>query len=164
MFIVLIFLISIVTANLLTNAYGPTVAVINAFFLIGLDLTLRDRLHEQWSGKNLRVKMLGLICAGAVITYILNRGAGMICVASVTAFSVALIVDALVYQRFINKKPFLKINYSNIASAATDSILFPTIAFMQFMPVIILLMFLAKAAGGAIWSIILIRVDKRLRS
>ena len=46
---VALYLAAIVAANLLVATYGPAVAVLNAFWLIGLDLSLRDRLHDRWA-------------------------------------------------------------------------------------------------------------------
>jgi len=152
---VLVFLLAIVAANLSVAYFGPVSTPFNAFILIGLDLSLRDRIHEKWHGNHLALKMFGLICAGAAITYLLNRGAGMICVGSVVAFSGALIVDAVIYQRLIKKSRLIKMNGSNVGSALTDSILFPTIAFGSFMPWIVLFQFLAKVIGGAFWAWIL---------
>ena len=52
---VVIYLGAIVLANFMILWFGPAVSVINAFLLIGLDLSLRDRLHDawgrDWSGK-----------------------------------------------------------------------------------------------------------------
>lgn len=160
MWSILIFLFAIVLANLSVAYFGPVVTPINAFILIGLDLSLRDRIHEKWHRKRLGVKMFGLICAGAVITFGLNRGAGMICIASVVAFSGALVVDSLLYERFFKRPKLQKMNISNIGSAAVDSVLFPTIAFGVFMPVIVLLQFLAKVVGGALWAYFLTREDR----
>jgi len=157
MFAILIFLLAIVLANLSVAYFGPVSTPFNAFILIGLDLSLRDHIHEKWHGNNLGLKMLGLICAGAAITYLLNRGAGMICVGSVVAFAGALIVDALIYQKLFHKSRMVKMNGSNIGSSLTDSVLFPTIAFGVFMPWIILFQFLAKVGGGALWAWILTR-------
>jgi hypothetical protein len=157
MFAILIFLIAIVLANLSVAYFGPISTPFNAFILIGLDLSLRDHIHEKWHGKNLGLKMFSLICAGALITYLLNRNAGMICVGSVVAFAGALIVDALLYQKFFNRPKFQKMNFSNIGAAVTDSILFPTIAFGAFMPVIILGQIAAKIGGGALWAWLLTR-------
>jgi hypothetical protein len=157
MFAILIFLIAIVLANLSVAYFGPVSTPFNAFILIGLDLSLRDHIHEKWHGKSLGLKMLGLICAGALITYLLNRDAGMICVGSVVAFAGALIVDALLYERFFNRPKFQKMNISNIGSATVDSILFPSIAFGAFMPGIILLQILAKIGGGGLWAWLLTR-------
>ncbi len=161
MLIILIFLSAIVLANLSVVYFGPISTPFNAFILIGLDLSLRDRIHEKWHGNNLGLKMFGLICAGALITYLLNRNAGMICVGSVVAFASALMVDSLLYERFFEKSKFTKMNYSNIGSALTDSILFPTIAFGVFMPLIILGQFVAKILGGALWAWILLNWPKR---
>jgi uncharacterized PurR-regulated membrane protein YhhQ (DUF165 family) len=62
-----------------------------------------------------------------------------------------MIVDTIVYQYLINKSWVVKSNGSNIAGAAIDSILFPTIAFGGLMPEIVLMQFMAKVFGGAIW-------------
>ena len=125
MFAIIIFLLAIVAANLSVAHFGPASTPFNAFILIGLDLSLRDHIHEKWHGKNLGLKMLGLICTGSAITYLLNRGAGMICVGSVVAFAGALIVDALIYQKLFKKSRMVKMNGSNVGSAITDSVLFP---------------------------------------
>jgi uncharacterized PurR-regulated membrane protein YhhQ (DUF165 family) len=161
MFIILIFLLAIVAANLSVSYFGPISTPFNAFILIGLDLSLRDRIHEKWHNNNLSLKMLALICVGAVITYLLNQGAGRIAVASVCAFACALFVDAVIYQWLFQKKKFVKMNGSNAGSALVDSVLFPTIAFGAFMPWIVLGQFLAKVFGGALWAWILLKkVDK----
>ena len=157
MFAVLIFLLAIIGANLSVAYFGPISTPFNAFILIGLDLSLRDHIHEKWHGKSLGLKMLGLICAGAIITYLLNRGAGMICVASVVAFGAALMVDTIIYHVLYKKSRMVKMNGSNLGSSAIDSILFPTIAFGVFMPWIVLGQFLAKIGGGFVWSLLLNR-------
>jgi len=162
MFAILIFLLAIVAANLSVAYFGPVSTPFNAFILIGLDLSLRDHIHEKWHGQRLGLKMLGLICAGAAITYVFNRGAGMICVGSVVAFAAALFVDAVIYQRLFNKSRMVKMNGSNAGSALTDSILFPTIAFGAFMPWIIVGQFLAKVVGGAFWAWVLTRKQRQL--
>ena len=155
MFSILIFLLAIVAANLSVAYFGPISTPFNAFVLIGLDLSLRDRIHEKWHGNHLGLKMFGLICAGAAITYLLNQGAGMICVGSVVAFAGSLIVDSVVYQKLMHKSKLFRMNGSNIPSAITDSILFPTIAFGVFMPWIIILQAVAKIGGGALWAWVL---------
>ena len=157
MFAVLIFLSAIVLANLSVAYFGPVSMPFNAFILIGLDLSLRDYIHEKWHGNKLGLKMLGLICAGGIVTYFLNRGSGMICVASVVAFSGALVVDVLIYQKLFKRSKFVKMNGSNIGSALTDSVLFPSIAFGVFMPWVILWMWAAKVLGGAFWVWIIMK-------
>lgn len=163
MFSIIAYLFAIVLANMTVLWFGPISTPINAFFLIGLDLTLRDRLHEKWMGSHLWLKMFLLIAGGSVITYIINRNAGPIAMASVVSFAVAGLADAFIYSRLVRKSFMIKSNGSNLAGALMDSFLFPTLAFGHIMPWVILGQFLAKVGGGFIWSLILNRrKDKEL--
>ena len=161
MIAVAIYLVAIVLANLTLLWFGPQASIINAFILIGLDLSLRDKLHDQWHGKNLWLKMLALICGGSAITVALNWDALPIAIASATAFLAAGIGDAILYARLRKYRFLIRSNGSNVAGSALDSVIFPTMAFGVFMPEIILGQFVAKVAGGAIWSFILQRTFRR---
>ena len=153
--IVILYLVAIVSANLIVAQFGPSATIINAFVLIGFDLTARDALHEKWQGKNLWRNMFILIAAGGMLSYWVNKDAYMIAVASTIAFVAAGIADTLVYQLLGKKSRLLKMNGSNSVSAGVDSLLFPTIAFGGFLPLVTLGQYLAKVLGGALWSIIL---------
>lgn len=153
--IVALYLAAVVIANLTVAAFGPSVTIVNAFVLIGLDLTARDRLHDAWHGNGLWPKMAGLIAAGGVISYALNAGAAQIAVASTAAFVIAGALDAIVYTALGSKARMLRVNGSNVVSAAADSLVFPTLAFGGFLPAIVLGQFAAKVFGGLIWSFIL---------
>ena len=59
---VLIYFLAVVLANKIIRWFRTQAVVITAFLFIGLDLTLRDKLHDQWHGKQLWWKMLALIC------------------------------------------------------------------------------------------------------
>ena len=134
-------------ANLSIAAFGPWVSPINAFVLIGLDLALRDYLH-------VRVKawqMGALIAATGALTFLLNPAAGMIAVASSVSFTVAALVDWAAFAR-LRGSWLYRANGSNVAGAAVDSLIFPTVAFGVLMPQIVLAQFVAKVAGGAIWA------------
>ena len=155
------YLLAAVLANLSSAFFGPIASIFNAFVFIGLDLTARDKLHDAWQGKYLWVKMFLLIAVGSGISYLLNRNAGMIAVASLAAFGVAGIVDAIVYQFLHDKQWMVKVNGSNIFSALADSLVFPTIAFGGFLPLIVLGQFTAKVTGGFIWSWIIAKVSKK---
>jgi len=147
-----IFVGAIVLANLTIAAFGPWVSPINAFLLIGLDLSLRDYLHDKWSEQIW--KMGALIGAAGAISYVLNAAAGRIAVASAAAFTISSLVDAGVYHRLLHL-PFLRrANGSNAAGAIADSVAFPLLAFGMFPGVaaIIALQFAAKTAGGAAWA------------
>jgi hypothetical protein len=149
---------AMVGANLFVSYFGPWVSPINAFVLIGLDLSLRDTLHERWRGRWLWFKMAALISLGGGLSYIANHAAGKIAIASLAAFVASGAVDALVYH-WLRHKPYIqKSNGSNLAGAAIDSIIFPMIAFGAFMPIIVLLQFAAKVGGGFVWSLILSKV------
>lgn len=153
-FLVSVYLAAIVLANLSSAIFGPGASIVNAFLFIGLDLTSRDELHDLWRGHLLR-NMALLILAGSAISYALNRGAGRIALASMVAFAVAAIADAVIYQLLKNKTYLVRVNGSNIVGAALDSLIFPTIAFGGFLPLITLGQFVAKVAGGFVWGLIL---------
>lgn len=155
MFVVM-YLAAIVLANLSVATWGPAVTVVNAFLFIGLDLTARDRLHEAWHGDGLLWKMALLIAAGALLSWLLNRNAGPIALASFAAFAAAATVDALVYHRLLSYPRWLRINGSNVPSAAVDSVIFPALAFgLPLLWGVMLGQFVAKVAGGLVWSIVL---------
>lgn len=144
---VAIYAIAMTLANLSVATWGPWVSPINAFVLIGLDLTLRDWLHvriKAW-------QMGALIAFTGVLTYALNPSAGIIAVASACAFSAAAVVDWATFAK-LRGSWFFRSNGSNIAGAAVDSLIFPTIAFGAVLPTIVLSQFAAKVAGGAFWS------------
>jgi queuosine precursor transporter len=162
--LVVIYISALVAANLLVAHFGPWFSPINAFVLIGLDLALRDHLHDKWRGNHLALRMGGLIVAAGAISYVLNPAAGMIAIASVTAFTAAMIVDAVVYQVLIRKRWIVRANGSNASGAAVDSVVFPTVAFGSFMPEIVLLQFMAKTAGGALWAFGINRIRYANRS
>ena len=138
---------AMILANLSVAAFGPLVSPINAFVLIGLDLALRDWLHVR-----LRVWQMGTLIAGTgALTYLLNPAAGMIAIASSAAFTAAAVVDWATFARLRGSWMF-RANGSNVAGAAVDSLVFPTLGFGALMPQIVLAQFAAKVAGGAVWA------------
>jgi uncharacterized PurR-regulated membrane protein YhhQ (DUF165 family) len=154
-FALIAYAVAMVAANLLVATFGPAISPINAFLLIGLDLTLRDWLHvrlKTW-------QMGGLILGTGALTYLLNPAAGMIAVASAVSFLVAALVDWAVFVKTTGSW-IKRANVSNTAGAAVDSLLFPTIAFGALMPEIVALQLVAKVSGGAVWSYVL---EKKLK-
>ena len=150
-----LYLGAIVAANLLVATFGPSVVIVNAFLFIGLDLTCRDRLHDAWRARWLVAKMGVLIAVGGALSYVLNAGAGQIAIASTVAFSVAAVLDGLTYAVLGDRARLVRVNGSNVLGAAADSLIFPTLAFGALLPVIVLGQFIAKVAGGFVWSVIL---------
>jgi len=154
-FALVAYAVAMIAANLLVVTFGPSVTAINAFLLIGLDLTLRDWLLfrlKTW-------QMGGLIIGTGLITYVLNPASGMIAVASAVSFLAASIVDWAIFVKTTGSW-IKRANVSNTAGAAVDSLLFPTIAFGALMPEIVALQFVAKVSGGAVWSYVL---EKKLK-
>jgi uncharacterized PurR-regulated membrane protein YhhQ (DUF165 family) len=153
---IVIYAVAMTVANLLVAKFGPVITPINAFVLIGLDLALRDWLHVR-----LKTWQMGaLIAATGLLTYALNQQAGMIAVASAVAFTAAAVIDWSVFGR-LSGSWIKRSNLSNIAGAAVDSVVFPTIAFGVLMPHIVAMQFVAKITGGAIWSLVINKVAKK---
>ncbi len=151
------YLAAAVAANITVHYFGPAAMPFIAFFMIGLDLSSRDYLHEAWEGKNLGWKMLALIGCGSVLTFIVNRDAERIAVASFLAFASAGASDAVIYGVLKGRARLLKVNGSNLVSAFVDSVVFPAAAFGIFSIPVIVAQYAAKVGGGFFWSMILER-------
>lgn len=154
-----LYVAAMVTANLLVWWFGPWFSPINSFLLIGLDLTLRDVLHDRLT----KWQMLGVILAGGAITWAANPSAAHIAIASATAFGLSALADWATYAKLRARSWFVRSNGSNIVGAAVDSLVFPTLAFSLLaanpkpaavLMSIIGLQFVAKVFGGALWSTI----------
>ena len=151
-----LYVAAMLLANLLVSKFGPAISPVLAFFLIGFDLSMRDWLHVR-----LRAWQMGaLIAFAGLLTYALNPAAGMIAVASACAFSAAALVDWATFTR-LRGSWLYRANGSNVAGAAVDSLIFPTMAFGALMPHIVLMQFVAKALGGAVWAALLARTVRR---
>lgn len=152
-----LYLVTIVAANLSVAYFGPLSTIANAFLFVGLDLTLRDALHERWEHRYLWPKMGALLITGSVLSWLLNRDAGMVAIASMAAFAAAGLTDAVVYQVMRNRPRLMRVNGSNVLSALVDSLVFPTVAFGALLPGLVAGQFAAKMLGGLVWSLILHR-------
>ena len=148
------YIAAVVAANVVVSIYGPGVSVLTAFMLIGMVITTRDRLHDMW-GANLRRNMGALILAGSGLSLLLGGGVSRIALASGASFLLSESVDALLYHVLRERSWYQRANGSNLASSATDSVLFPVLAFGAFLPWVIAGQFVAKVFGGAIWSWVL---------
>lgn len=143
---------AVISANLLVAKFGPSITPINAFFLIGLDLSLRNFLQLKMT----KVQMAALIVGTGLLSYLVNPATGMIAVASGVAFTLAAIADWLTFNTVQGQ--WMKRNFAgNSVGALVDSIVFPTIAFGSLMPAIVLAQFVAKVAGGTVWGYLIQR-------
>ena len=151
-----IYALAMTAANLSISHFGPWVSPINSFLFIGLDLALRDFLHQK-----LKTWQMGCLIVGTgLLTYVLNPAAGMIAIASAMSFTAASVVDWAVFAKLTGTW-FKRANGSNIAGAAVDSVVFPTLAFGVLMPQIVAMQFVAKVTGGAFWAYVILKVIKK---
>lgn len=149
-----IYAVAMTAANLSVAHFGPWVSPINSFLFIGLDLALRDYLHAKLTA----LQMLLLISATGALTFALNPAAGAIAAASAVSFTAAALVDWAAFSRLTGSW-LRKANGSNVAGAAVDSLVFPTLAFGVLLPHIVALQFVAKVAGGAFWAALISRLN-----
>lgn len=154
MIYVTLYLGAIIAANISATYWGASASIINAFLFIGLDLTCRDKLHDQW-GANPWGKMGLLIGGGGLLSYIIAPS--FIAIASLASFVAAGVVDSVIYHIIRNKPHLIRINASNVASSLVDSAIFPTVAFGYFSPPLIIVQWGVKVLGGFVWSIVLNR-------
>lgn len=146
-----LYLGAMVAANLLVWWFGPWSSPAIAFFLIGMDLTLRDVMQERFT----RWQLACVIIAGSAATWLLNPSAARIAVASALAFLASALADWATYAALRSRPWLVRSNGSNLVGAAVDSVLFPTLAFGALLPAIVALQFVAKVAGGGVWSLII---------
>lgn len=144
---------AIIAANLLVAQFGPSITPINAFFLIGLDLALRNYLQMKMT----KLQMAAMIVGTGCLSYLVNPATGQIAIASGVAFTLAALADWATFNTVTGQ--WMKRNLAgNSAGALVDSIVFPTIAFGSLMPAIVIAQFFAKVAGGTVWGYFLIKI------
>lgn len=143
---------TIVLANLLVAQFGPVITPVLAFVCIGLDLALRDWLQLRL----MRWHMAALILGTGALTLALNPAAERIALASAASFVLAATADWLTFNTLAGSWLRRSIG-SNVAGAAVDSLVFPTLAFGALLPGIVAAQFVAKTAGGALWAWLLSR-------
>ncbi len=156
MLLIAVYLAAIVFANLAVTFIGPSSTIVVAFLFIGLDLTIRDKLHEQWN-HHLKRNMTLLILSGAVLSFLLNHSALRVAIASFVAFALSEATKAVGYHLLRKKSHMTRVNLANVAASFVDSLLFPTIAFGVVIPWAIAGQFVAKVFGGYIWTLLIHR-------
>ena len=148
--IIAVYILSVVLANLSASHFGIWVTPINAFLLIGLEITVRDLLHERLN----HLQLISVVLVAGVTSYVLNADTQNIALASFLAVVVSCFVDYFVFK-YTKGSWLKKSNTSNVFSSATDSLIFPTVAFGSFNLGVVLLQFVLKLSGGFIWSLLI---------
>lgn len=155
--VVLVYILSVVLANLSASYFGIWVTPINAFFLIGLEITVRDLLHERIN----HIQLVGIVLVAGILSYLINIGAQNIAIASFIAVTVSCMLDYFVFRR-VKGSWLKKSNSSNVVSSVADSLIFPTIAFGTFNLSVVLLQFFLKLFGGFLWSLLINKLRNKL--
>jgi uncharacterized PurR-regulated membrane protein YhhQ (DUF165 family) len=159
-FMVVLFLGSIILANLSSTKFGPEASIYNAFLFIGLILSTRDYLNELW-GKHRRRNMLALILTGSAISYLAVQWIAVgppdlvakIALASCVAFLVAETVDWIRFETLSGpwrEKAWI----SNAFSSPIDSAIFVSIAFGWSWEIVVA-QTCAKFFGGFVWAAVI---------
>jgi len=146
-----IYLLAFIFANLIVLRYGKTGLIFTALFLIPFDFVMRCMFHEQWKGKELILKLGGLIITASLLTYFINSGSKNIAIASAVGFISAQIVAGVFYQLTIKKSYFIKVNGSDFFGIIFDSIIFQMIAFSAIDTSITISQTILKIVGGLFW-------------
>jgi queuosine precursor transporter len=152
---ILIYAIALTLANLSITHFGPASIPVNAFFLIGLDLALRNWIALKINAR----QMLSLIAVAAAMSWALNPESGRIAAASFGAFSLSALVDWATFRTV--RGAWLRRCLGGVtAGAAVDSLAFPLLAgfSLAYAPGL----FAAKVAGGALWAWMLARATQRV--
>lgn len=102
-------------------------------------------------------RMFALIATAGAVSWSLDPGTGRIALASLVAFSASAVASAILFQIARRYPVLLRANSANAIGACVDSLVFPAIAFGAIYPGIAAMQFLAKVAGGALWSLLIFR-------
>ena len=119
-------------------------------------------MHDLWRGHLIR-NMAVLIAAGSALSYVaglwIGTGpfVGRIALASCVAFGAAATADALLYHLLRHRGWYERVNQSNLAGAAVDSLVFVALWPFPFDFTLAFTLFAAKVAGGVCWSFLLRR-------
>lgn len=148
--LIFLYITSIICGNNLIHYFGPIALPITSFFVIPLDLIIRDILQYKW-GKSYKLKIAALIMSGSLVTFLLNIEAYNVALASFCAFSCAGLLDTLIFTRLKNSSFQKRIIVSNLFSTVLDSIVFQTVAFNNVRLDIVSLHCGLKIAGSFFW-------------
>jgi len=146
-----IYLTAFVLSNLIVLYFGAVGLIFTALFLIPFDFVMRCLFHETWKGFELIVKMMLLVIAAGVITYLINYQSKEIAIASIIGFTGAQITAGMFYQLALNKNFFVKVNGSDAVGIMFDSIAFQLFAFGVIDWKVFVSQFALKIVGGLFW-------------
>jgi queuosine precursor transporter len=131
---------------------------VTAFLLIPFDLCARDVLHDRWRGGGRLFRNMALLVAGgSLLSCLVSPGSQRVALASMIAFAAAGGADSVVYHLARGRSRFARMNLSNAAAGALDSVVFPLVAFGATTFALSGAQAGAKFAGGLAWSFVFVR-------
>lgn len=146
-----LYLLAFVFSNFIVLWFGQYGLIFTALFLIPFDFVMRCIFHETWKGKELVIKLGGIVSAASLITLIININTLNIALGSFWGFLSAQIVAGIFYQFNINKSYFIKVNGSDLFAIIADSIMFQLVAFQSINTTVTLSQITLKVLGGLFW-------------
>lgn len=155
--LVTLFVTAMAAANLGIALIGPWFLPVTAFVSVGIVLVSRDYLHDVWRDRRAGFwpRMIGMIAAAGLLSYLVNDAALPIAVASVCALTGSALVETVTFQMVFERRWMVRSNFSNLMGALADSIIFPIVAFgfgFEGLLLLILTQTATKTAGGFFWS------------
>ena len=127
--------------NLIVYYCGAWVIPITTSVCVAANMMLRDRV---FCGKGLKFSA-AIAAAAGLCTFAINHGALSVAIASFTTVVVGAFVAGLMFKLLKSKMPIERARpIANTCSAVTDSLIFPTISFLAFLPFVSAEMFASK--------------------
>lgn len=164
-YLIAVYCLAIVAANWLVTEFGQPALPLTAFLLIPFDLVVRDLMQNRWEGRgDLWVRMAGVILLGSSLSFLTTTGSIRVASASMVAFTVTGVLDALTYGLMIRYGRILRINVATLLAAVVDSVVFAMIAFDHVSGPLVAAQVGMKLAGGLVWSLVMFRYFKVRRS
>ena len=124
-----IYIAMFVIANFLVLNFGKMGILIASSIFIPFDFVMRCYFQETWKGKDLVLRMGGLILIASVISYFMNYEVKDIAIASFFSFFSSQITAAIIYQLLKKRDYLIKVNGSDLFAIIVDSVIFQSIAF-----------------------------------
>ena len=145
--------VAIFTAvNLVVYLCGAWVIPITTSICVAANMMLRDRV---FCGRGLKFSA-AIAAAAGLCTFAFNHAALTVAIASFTAVVAGAFVAGSVFKLLKNKLPIEKARpIANTCSAVTDSLIYPTIAFMTFLPLVSVEMFASKFLSVLFYTFII---------
>lgn len=138
--------------NLIVYYCGAWVIPITTSVCVAANMMLRDRV---FCGKGLKFSA-AIAAAAGLCTFAFNHAALSVAVASFTAVVAGAFVAGSVFKLLKSKVSIEKARpIANTCSAITDSLIYPTIAFMTFLPFVSMEMFASKFLSVLLYTFII---------